>query len=207
MTSIKAGVVDLVRRIRDDQAGMIRHKLGTWWPDDREVGWRCVRSTSYTWRRREARVSWFSLKTGGDGLPVIWPQNQCEGFLIWVSKSRSTVWWFGPQNHDGSFLVCASKPSGRRFVGLRLKTDERMKTVWGHASTSGGLLHRDASQARVSQFYLKTGEGATVGGARGIIVKVAWKWSTKWSVQWCRVRRSGSWAKLPSIRCNFPFCP
>jgi hypothetical protein len=34
-----------------------------------------------------------------------------------------------PQNHHDDFLVWALKPSGRRFIGLRLKTDERMKTV------------------------------------------------------------------------------
>jgi hypothetical protein len=33
---------------------------------------------------------------------------------------------------------------------LRLKTDERMKMVWGHALTSGGLLRSEASRARVS---------------------------------------------------------
>jgi hypothetical protein len=42
-------------------------------------------------------------------------------------------------------------------------------------STSSGLLHREASQARISMFYLETGGGATAGGARGIIVEVTWK--------------------------------
>jgi hypothetical protein len=51
-------------------------------------------------------------------------------------------------------LVWASKLSGW-FVGLHLKTNERMKTVCGHESTSDGLLCREASQARVSQFCLK----------------------------------------------------
>jgi hypothetical protein len=32
-------------------------------------------------RRREARVSWFSLKSKVDGLSVVWPQNHCDGFL------------------------------------------------------------------------------------------------------------------------------
>jgi hypothetical protein len=88
---------------------MIKHKSCTRWPDNREVRRRHVRSASYTWRRWEAWVFWFSLKTGGNGLSVVWPQNHYDGFLIWVSKPRSTVWWFGPQNHDDSFLVCASK--------------------------------------------------------------------------------------------------
>jgi hypothetical protein len=43
----------------------------------------------------------------------------------------------------------------------------------GHASRSGGLLHLEASHARVSQSGLKTGGGATVGGARGTIAEVA----------------------------------
>jgi hypothetical protein len=50
-----------------------------------------------------------------------------------------------------------------------------MKTVLGHASTFGSMLHHEASRARVLQFCLKTGGGVTVGGARGIITEVAWK--------------------------------
>jgi hypothetical protein len=42
-----------------------------------------------------------------------------------------------------------------------------------HASRSGGLLHHEASHARVSQSDLKTGGGATVGGAHGTIMEVA----------------------------------
>jgi hypothetical protein len=156
---------------------MIRHISGTQGVDDQEIGWHRVWSESYTWRRREARVSRFSLKIGGDGLLAVWPKNHCNGFLVWASKSSSTVWWFGPQNYRDSFFVWASKPSEKRFAGLHLKTDERMKTVWGHASISDGLLDHEASQARVSQFCLKTSEGATMGGACGIIAEVAWKWS------------------------------
>jgi hypothetical protein len=43
----------------------------------------------------------------------------------------------------------------------------------GHASRSSSLLRVEASQARVFKSSLKTGGGATVGGARGIIAKVA----------------------------------
>jgi hypothetical protein len=53
-------------------------------------------------------LKWFLglvLKTKTGGL-VIWALKSFNGFLVW-----------------------ASKPSGRRFVGLRLKTDERMKKV------------------------------------------------------------------------------
>jgi hypothetical protein len=42
----------------------------------------------------------------------------------------------------------------------------------GHASRSSSLLHVESSLARVSQSGLKTGGGATVGGARGAIVEV-----------------------------------
>jgi hypothetical protein len=40
-------------------------------------------------------------------------------------------------------------------------------------SGSDGLLHLEASRARVSQSGLKTGRGATAGGARGTIVEIA----------------------------------
>jgi hypothetical protein len=42
----------------------------------------------------------------------------------------------------------------------------------GHVSISSGLLHVEASLARVFQSGLKTGGGMTVGGARGTIVEV-----------------------------------
>jgi hypothetical protein len=43
----------------------------------------------------------------------------------------------------------------------------------GHALRSSGLLHMEASRARVSQSDFKTDGGATAYGARGTIVKVA----------------------------------
>jgi hypothetical protein len=43
----------------------------------------------------------------------------------------------------------------------------------GHASRSSGLLHVEASLARFSQSGLKTGGGATTGGARGTIAEAA----------------------------------
>jgi hypothetical protein len=43
----------------------------------------------------------------------------------------------------------------------------------GHASRSSILLGVEASLARVSQSGLKTGGGATTGGARGTIAEVA----------------------------------
>jgi hypothetical protein len=56
------------------------HRSGTRWPDDREVGWRRVRSAPDTWTL-EARVSWLSLKT-----------KVVEGFLVWASKPAALVW-------------------------------------------------------------------------------------------------------------------
>jgi hypothetical protein len=43
----------------------------------------------------------------------------------------------------------------------------------GHTSRSSGLLHVETSLARVSQSGLKTGGGATMGGAHGTIAEVA----------------------------------
>jgi hypothetical protein len=43
----------------------------------------------------------------------------------------------------------------------------------GHALRSSGLLGMEASLARVFQSGLKTGRGATTGGARGTIAEVA----------------------------------
>jgi hypothetical protein len=42
----------------------------------------------------------------------------------------------------------------------------------GHTLRSSGMLHVEASLARVSQFSLMNGEGATTGGARGTIAEV-----------------------------------
>jgi hypothetical protein len=70
------------------------------------------------------------------------------------------VSWFGPQNQAGFGLLVAPQ-NRRREVGV------------GHASRSSGLLHVEASLARVSQSGLKTGGGVTAGGARGTIMEVA----------------------------------
>jgi hypothetical protein len=43
----------------------------------------------------------------------------------------------------------------------------------GHMLRSDGLLHLEASHARVFQPGLKTCGGAMMGGARGIIAEVA----------------------------------
>jgi hypothetical protein len=50
-----------------------------------------------------------------------------------------------------------------------------MKTVCGHASTSGGLLRREVTQARVSQSCLKTTK------ERWRVVHVASSWRSRGS--------------------------
>jgi hypothetical protein len=70
------------------------------------------------------------------------------------------VSWFGPQNHAG-FSLSVAPQNGRREVGA------------GHTSRSSSLLGVETSLARVSQSGLKTGGGATTGGARDTITEVA----------------------------------
>jgi hypothetical protein len=58
--------------------------------------------------------------------------------------------------------------------GLSIAPQNRRREVGvGHASRSSNLLGVEASLARVSQSGLKTGGGATTGGARGTIMEVA----------------------------------
>jgi hypothetical protein len=71
-----------------------------------------------------------------------------------------TVSWFGPQNQAG-FGLSAAPQNRWREVGV------------GHASRSSDVLRVKASLARVFQFGLKTGRGATAGGARDTIAEVA----------------------------------
>jgi hypothetical protein len=68
-----------------------------------------MRSASYTWRRREARISRFSLKTGGDDL------------VIWVSKSQRRFLSLGLKTNVDGLVIWASK-SLRGVLGLGLKT-------------------------------------------------------------------------------------
>jgi hypothetical protein len=71
-----------------------------------------------------------------------------------------TVSWFGPQNQEG-FGLSVAPQNRRREVGT------------GHASRSSGLLRGEVSLTRVSQSGLKTGGGATTGGARGTVAEDA----------------------------------
>jgi hypothetical protein len=58
-----------------------------------------------------------------------------------------------------------------RFVGCATKPMGGCDGV-GHTLRSSGLLHVEASLARVSQSGLKAGEGATMDGARDTITEV-----------------------------------
>jgi hypothetical protein len=49
----------------------------------------------------------------------------------------------------------------------------------GHALRSSSLLHVEVSLTRVSQSGLKTGGGATAGGARGTIIEIVSEASLK----------------------------
>jgi hypothetical protein len=51
--------------------------------------------------------------------------------------------------------------------------NRRSEVDAGHALRSSGLLHVEASLARVSQSGIKTGGGATTGGACDTITEVA----------------------------------
>jgi hypothetical protein len=103
---------------------------------------------------------WFSLKIGQRFL-LVWPQNRWwkvfrfgpQNWQLWFSnlgiKITAMVSWVGHQNQTGYSLSVA--PQNRRE----------------HASRSSGLLHVEASRARVSQFASKLTE------ARRRVVHVA----------------------------------
>jgi hypothetical protein len=137
------------------------HRSGTRLPGDREVGWRCVRSVPFTWRRG-AQVCWLSLKTKVNVLWVVWPQNHSDyffwfdlkpggdgflwvglkiggsGFPVWASKPAALVWWFGPKNDCDGFLVWASKSSGLQFISCATKP---MEGGWRGAPCSLVIAH------------------------------------------------------------------
>jgi hypothetical protein len=93
-------------------------------------------------------VSWFG------------PQNRQLWFGDLGIKITATVSWFLPQNQV-DFGLSVAPQNRRREVGV------------GHTSRSSSLLGIEASLARVFQSDLKTDGGATTGGARGTIAKVA----------------------------------
>jgi hypothetical protein len=97
---------------------------------------------------------------GGGGFSGLGLKIGSYGFGDLGLKITATVSWFGPQN-QADFGLSVAPQNRRREVGA------------GHASRSSSLLGMEASLARVSQSGLKTGGGATTGGARGTIAEVA----------------------------------
>jgi hypothetical protein len=69
------------------------------------------------------------------------------------------VSWFGPQN-QACFGLSVAPQNRRREVSA------------GHTSRSSDFFGVEASLAKVFQSGLKTGGGATTGGARGTITEV-----------------------------------
>jgi hypothetical protein len=92
--------------------------------------------------------SGFDLKIGNSGL------------VIWALKSPRRFLRLGLKN-QANFGLSVAPQNRWREVGA------------GHTSRSSGLLDVEASMARVSQSGLKTGGGATTGGARDTIADVA----------------------------------
>jgi hypothetical protein len=93
---------------------------------------------------------------------VVWPQNRQLRFSDLAHKITMTVSWLGPQNQveDGLSVAPQNRREDEDSVGRTLR--------------SSGLLHLEVSQASISQFCLKTGEGAMAGGAHGIVTEVVW---------------------------------
>jgi hypothetical protein len=81
-----------------------------------------VRSALCTWRR-QAWVSWLSLKTNVDGLSVVWPQNHWDDFSsVWASKPMATIYeQFGLKTTQMVFTGLSSKPVSTAFCSLASK--------------------------------------------------------------------------------------
>jgi hypothetical protein len=124
------------------------HRLNTRWSGDREVGWHRVRSAPCTWRR-EARVSWLSLKTKVDGLSVVWPQNHWEGFSsVWAPKPMAMVCeWFAIKTTRTVLTGLASKPVVMVSSGLASKPTVTFSSGLASkptATVSSGLASKPA---------------------------------------------------------------
>jgi hypothetical protein len=59
---------------------MVNHRSGTWWMNDREVGWRHVQSVPCT-KRRGAQVSPGLASKLVATILVVWPENHSLEFL------------------------------------------------------------------------------------------------------------------------------
>jgi hypothetical protein len=150
---------------------MVKHKSGTRWPDDREVGWRCVRSAPCT-RRGGARVSLFSIKTKVNGFSRFGFKTGGYGSCGLTSKPLARVSWFVPQNRQLEFDYLAQKitvtvfwfgPQYQVGYGLSVAPQNQWEDEddAGHASRFSGLLLLEVSRAEAFQSSLKTGRGAT----------------------------------------------
>jgi hypothetical protein len=89
-------------------------------------------------------------------------QNQQLRFDDLYLKIIAMASWFVPQNQAGYGLSIAPQ---------NLWEEDSVR----HASRSSGMLRLKVSRAKFSQFCFKTGRGATVDDARGIIAEVVWK--------------------------------
>jgi hypothetical protein len=113
---------------------------------------------------------WFDLKTTQTVFSSLASKSKATIFSSFASKLAAPVCWFGSQNYRDGFIIWASKLSRFRFVGCATKpTDgERCWTrvkIWR-------LALPESKSRRVSQSGLKTGGGATAGGACDIITEV-----------------------------------
>jgi hypothetical protein len=84
-----------------------------------------------------------------------------DSYSLVIWKSKLPRWFLGLILKIKRALVCQ----------LHHKTDGRVGAR--HTLRSSGLLRVEISFVRVSQSDMKTDEDATMGGARGTIVKVA----------------------------------
>jgi hypothetical protein len=101
----------------------------------------CLYNTQCTWRR-EARVSWLSLKTKVDGLSMVWPQNRWLGFPSLGLKTCS------------SGLVIWVLKSPRRFLSLDTKTKQASVYRLRHKA-DGGRMAWDTHRYLVACFSWK----------------------------------------------------
>jgi hypothetical protein len=70
---------------------MVKHKMGTWWPDDWEVEWHGVWSAPCT-RRRGARDLGLASKPSSTVSPGLASKLVASGFLVWSSKPAAGFW-------------------------------------------------------------------------------------------------------------------
>jgi hypothetical protein len=126
---------------------------------------RVTLSTVYT-MHMEMRSTCFLVEPQNQGrrVSLFGPQNRQHWFGDFGFKITVTVPWFGTQNQVG--------------FGLSVAPQNRWRDISvGHTSRSSGLLHLEASRARVSQSDFKTCGGMTAGGARDIITEITWSQS------------------------------